>query len=73
MRHTARCADQKKRIWCFFRTGGYQPKAPPGGLRMTSVREALLASTDPPASSVREAMRQSGRPNGSVVEWVRSL
>jgi hypothetical protein len=66
-------ADQKKRIWCFFRTGGYQPKAPPGGRRMTSVREALLASTDPPASSVREAMRQSGRPNGSVVEWVRSL
>lgn len=33
--------ENDKRIWCFFRTNGYNPHVPPNGRRINSVKEAI--------------------------------
>jgi hypothetical protein len=68
-------ADQGKRIWCFFRLNGYVSKTPVNGRRISSVREAVLASTSLRSPlSVRQAMRQTEPPQArSVREWLGSL
>jgi hypothetical protein len=62
-----------KRIWCLFRTNGYVPKLPPAGRRVTSVVDAIRATTGQTAPySVRAAMAETGG-RGSLAEWMRSL
>jgi hypothetical protein len=62
-----------KRIWCFFRINGYTPQMPPNGRRITSVKEAIRASTAQNAPySVRAAIADSNSA-GSLKTWVRSL
>jgi len=71
--------DPGERIWCIFRTNGYQPKPPPGGQRYQSLREALLAATcgEPPrpaSLSVRAAASPPGAHQAiSVTGWLRSF
>jgi hypothetical protein len=61
------------RIYCFFRINGYEPKMPPNGRRIMSVKEAIRASTDQkPPYSVRAAIA-SGNAAGSLTNWMRSL
>jgi hypothetical protein len=65
-------SDGGPRIFCFFRTNGYEPKQPPSGRRVNSVGEALRAATDQNAAySVRRAV--AGSPAGSVLNWLRSV
>lgn len=67
--HVERSFSADKRIWCMFRINGYSPRMPPAGRRVTSVKDAIRASTSQSAPySVRAA---SG--GGSVTEWLRSL
>jgi len=62
-----------KHIWCFFRINGYSPKMPPNGRRITSVKEAIRASTAQNAPySVRAAIAGSNSV-GSLKTWMRSL
>jgi hypothetical protein len=71
--HITRTPDNGKRIWCFFRTNGYVPKSPPGGRRVTSVLDALLASSvRRPPTSVRTELADSAT-GPSVMNWMRSL
>lgn len=62
-----------KRIWCLFRINGYVPQMPPNGRRITSVKEAIRASTAQKAPySVRAAIAGSNSA-GSLKTWMRSL
>jgi len=73
-------STNSKRIWGFFRINGYTPQVPPGGRRIQSLKEAILALL--PESipgekgsrqiSVRSALATLGSPT-SVLSWVRSL
>lgn len=61
------------RIFCFFRINGYSPKIPPGGRRITSVKDAIRASTGQnPPYSVRTAITDDNNV-GSLTNWMRSL
>ncbi len=64
-----------KRIFCFFRINNYTSNNPPGGRRIISLRQALLASTSQPYSasiSTRYAIPDSGNAI-SVLNWMHSL
>ena len=71
--HITRNPASSTRIFCFFRTNGYEPRMPPGGRRTNSVKEAILASTPQahPPYSVRAAIR-GNNPAGSVKTWLQS-
>lgn len=71
--HIERSFDNDKRIWCLFRINGYVPRMPPGGRQITSVTEAIRATTDQDRRfSVRTAL--AGNENaGSITDWLRSL
>jgi hypothetical protein len=65
--------DDSKRIWCFFRIDGYEPRDPPGGHRFTSLRSGIGAATaQRPPLSLRGALAESGG-GGSATAWLRSL
>lgn len=66
---------QTHRIWAFFRIDGYEPVRPPGGRRITSLRDAVAVSGPerPRGDSVRDAMAAAGPGGGSTTAWVRSL
>jgi hypothetical protein len=65
--------ENDHRIYCFFRINGYAPKMPPNGRGITSVKEAIRASTDQKSPySVRPAVA-GGNPAGSLTNWMRSL
>lgn len=74
--HVTRLGGDPKndhRIYCFFRINGYEPKMPPNGRRITSVKEAIRASTVQNAPySVRAALAGNNS-LGSLKTWLRSL
>ena len=71
--HINRSHDNDKRIWCFFRINGYTPRTPPNGRRITSVKEAIRATTAQHAPySVRAAIAGIDSA-GSLTRWIRSL
>lgn len=64
--------ENDHRIYCFFRLNGYTPKMPPDGRRMTSVKEAIRASTNQkPPYSIRAVIAGS-RSGGSLKRWMQS-
>lgn len=72
-RYVEKVLENDKHIYCFFRINGYAPKMPPSGRRITSVKEAIRASTAQNAPySVRGALVGSNS-TGSLTNWVRSL
>jgi hypothetical protein len=71
--HITRIPAGNKRIWCFFRTNGYTPKLPPNGRRITSLKDAIRASSAQSAPySVRRAIAGSSSA-GSITNWMRGL
>jgi hypothetical protein len=71
--HITRTPPNDKRIWCFFRINGYAPKMPPNGRRITSIKDAIRASTEQKSPySVRAAVA-GGNSGGSLSTWMRSL
>ncbi|WP_298990231.1 hypothetical protein [uncultured Pseudokineococcus sp.] len=66
--------DGRHRIWAFLRIDGYEPVRPPLGRRITSLVDAVRATTAgrPGPDSVREAMAATGG-GASTTAWVRSL
>jgi hypothetical protein len=68
-RYVENILDNDHHIYCFFRINGYSPKIPPNGRRITSVKEAIRASTVQNAPlSVRAAIA-----GGSLTNWIHSL
>jgi len=68
--HVTRVGGERKndhRIFCFFRINGYEPKMPPNGRRINSLR-AVLA----PPYSVRAAISGTNA-HGSVTNWLHSI
>ncbi|MDF0668139.1 MAG: hypothetical protein P0119_19010 [Nitrospira sp.] len=64
---------QDKRIYCFFRTNGYAPKMPPNGRRITSIKDAIRASTNQNVPySVRGAIAGS-HTESSLTSWMRTI
>jgi hypothetical protein len=58
-------------IYCFFRINGYEPKLPPNGRRINSVRDAMRASMPPPYSA--RTSIASSQMQVSLTEWMQSL
>jgi hypothetical protein len=71
--HITRIPVGGKRIWCFFRTNGYAPKLPPNGRRITSVKNAIRASTGQNAPYYVRAANAGKNSAGSLTGWMRSL
>ena len=59
------------RIYCIFRIDNYTAKMPPGGRRISSVKEAMQAALSPPYD-LKAAVAANGA-GGSLRQWMGSL
>jgi hypothetical protein len=71
--HITRSPPNNHRIFCFYRTNGYEPKAPPNGRRINALAEALGAATNQSIPYSARPPTIANNPAGSVSTWLRSL
>lgn len=60
-------------IYCIFAIGNYQPRLPPSGRPIVSVRDSILATKGRNAKSLRQTMSETQFVGRSVKQWLQAL